>query len=468
MSARLPLRIHSILAVALVVSAAAIPGCSEPRDGPANTGDGSGRPPNLLLVIADDVGRDLLPVYGLSPDAPRTPTLDQLARQGVRFDNAYSFPWCSPTRAGILTGLYAPRHLGMGRAIRVERDSEVSLPNGIVTLPGVLDRSSRWEWSHALVGKWHLTKMADGAVDAPLRHGFQQFKGAIGNLYASHAYDRKEQNYYDWERVADGVVERNRTYATTQTVDDALDVIGGMQQPWFVWLAFQAAHDPYDAPPDELHSYGDLGEAPVALRYRAMVEALDRELGRLLASLDAQTRRNTLVIFVGDNGSDPEALTGEFEGLHGKPTLFELGVHVPMIVSGESVAQPGRAFDGLVHTNDIFATVLDIAGIPANQRPAKLDSVSFLRALLDPRTEAGREVVYSETYAPNGSGPYQYRARMLRDERFKLIEHGNGKTSFFDLRDRSVEGPPLDVDDLEPEARAAYEMLKLRLSRGEF
>jgi arylsulfatase A-like enzyme len=356
----------------------------------------------------------------------------------------------------------------MGRAIQVERDSEVSLPADVLTLPGALDRSTQWEWSHALIGKWHLTKMADGAVDAPLRHGFQQFQGAIANLYASHAYDGKEQNYYNWERVVNGAVERTSTYATTQAVDDALAVIGGMQQPWFLWLAFQTAHDPYDAPPDDLHSYGDLGDAPVAVRYRAMVEALDRELGRLLSSMDPKTRRNTLVIFVGDNGSDPEALTRDLEGLHGKPTLFELGVHVPLIVSGESVAQPDRVFDGLVHTNDIFATVLDIGGVPATQRPSELDSISFLPALLDPRTHGGREVVYSETYSPNGSGPYQYRARMLRDERFKLIEHANGKTSFFDLRGRSVEGPPLDVDDLEPDARAAYKMLKLRLSRGEF
>jgi arylsulfatase B len=468
MQPNLPIRTNWPLVAALVLLASGISGCSESRDEPANRRDVSGRPPNVLLVIADDVGRDLLPVYGLSPDAPPTPTIDQLAQDGVRFANAYSFPWCSPTRAGILTGMYPPRHFGIGRAIRVERDSEVSLPTDAMTLPRALDRSTQWEWSHALVGKWHLTKMADGAVDAPLRHGFQRFRGSIANLYANHAYDGNEQNYYDWERVDGGGVERTSTYATTQTVDDALAVIGEMKPPWFLWLAFQTAHDPYDAPPDDLHGYGDLSGAPVAVRYRAMVEALDRELGRLLSSMEPETRRNTLVIFIGDNGSDPEALTGGLEGLHAKPTLFELGVHVPLIVSGEHVAQPGRVFDGLVHTNDIFASVLEIGDVLATQSPSELDSISFVPALLDPLVSSAREVVYSETYAPNGPGPYQHRARMLRDERFKLIEHANGSASFFDLRGQSVEGPPLDVDQLEPNARAAYDSLRRRLNRGDF
>jgi arylsulfatase A-like enzyme len=457
----------ALLAVPIVF-ALGFSGCSELRDEPAGSGDRGDRPPNVLLIVADDVGRDLVSAYDLSPDAPPTPTIDQLAQQGVIFANAYAFPWCSPTRAGILTGLYPPRHFGIGRAIRVERDTEVSLPLDVLTLPRALDQSTQWEWSHALVGKWHLTKMADGAVDAPLRHGFQRFQGAIANLYPQHAYDGKDQNYYDWERVVDGKVERTSNYATTQAVDDSLAVIGEMKQPWFLWLAFQTAHDPYDAPPDELHSYGDLGGASVAVRSRAMVEALDRELGRLLSSMDPEVRRNTLVIFAGDNGTDEVAFTGDLEDLPGKSTVFELGVHVPLIVSGDRVAQPDRVFDGLVHTNDIFATVLDIGGVLATQRPSEFNSISFLPALLNPRAPGAREVVYSETYDPNGPGPYRYRARMLRDERFKLIERGNGTEKFFDMRGRIAEGPPLDVDDLEPDARAAYDMLKRRLSRGEF
>jgi len=457
-----------VLLVALVVLSLGVQGCSESRDEPAGSGDGSGRPPNVLLVVADDVGLDMVSAYGVSPDAPPTPTIDELAQQGVRFTNAYAFPWCSPTRAGILTGLYPPRHFGIGRAIRVERDTEVSLPVDVLTLPQALDRSTRWEWNHALVGKWHLTKMADGAVDAPLRHGFQRFQGAIANLYPRHAYDGKNQDYYDWERVVDGTVARTSTYATTQAVDDALDVIGEMKPPWFLWLAFQTAHDPYDAPPDDLHSYGDLSEAPVTVRYRAMVEALDRELGRLLSSMDPETRRNTLVIFVGDNGTDEVAFTGKLEGLPGKSTVFELGVRVPLIVSGESVAQPGRAFDGLAHTNDIFATVLEIGGVLEAHRPSEFNSISLLPNLLNPRAPDAREVVYSETYDPNGPGPYKYHVRMLRDERFKLVERGNGTERFFDLKGRIAEGRPLDIDDLEPDARAAYDELKRRLSQGEF
>jgi arylsulfatase A-like enzyme len=199
-----------------------------------------------------------------------------------------------------------------------------------------------------------------------------------------------------------------------------------------------------------------------------MVEALDRELGRLLASMDPEARRNTLVVFVGDNGTDEVAFTGKLDGLPGKATVFELGVHVPLIVSGESVAQPGRVFDGLVHTNDIFATVLEIGGVLAAHRPSEFNSISFLPNLLNPRAPGAREVVYSETYDPNGPGPYKYHVRMLRDERFKLIERGNGTESFFDLRGRIAEGRPLDIDGLEPDARAAYNELKRRLSQGEF
>ncbi len=420
-------------------------------------------PPNVLLIIADDVGIDLVGAYDAGGEPPPTPTLDALAANGIRFDHAYAYPWCSPTRVALLTG-HAHREFGIGRAIRAENDRDASLPLAADTLPKLLDTSPQG-WSHALIGKWHLSTLAEDPHDAPLRHGFDRFVGSFANLYARHAYDGEEQSYYDWERSEDGDVARSRTYVTTQNVNDALDVIDTLQEPWLTWLAFPAAHDPWNPPPEDLHGYGPLDDdAEMGIRYRAIVEAMDREIGRLLASMDPATRARTLIVFVGDNGTTRGAMRGPFEGAPAKGTVYEPGVHVPLIVSGAAVAAPGRRVEGLVRVNDLFATLLDLADVDPG--PLAVPARSFARGLVDPQAEIGADTVFIETFAPNGDGPWdEAEAAMARDHRFKLIEE-EGTEALYDLEGRLVEGEPLDLEALTDEQAAARDRLRTALTRG--
>jgi arylsulfatase A-like enzyme len=174
----------------------------------------------------------------------------------------------------------------------------------------------------------------------------------------------------------------------------------------------------------------------------------------------AETRNNTLVVFVGDNGRT-------WRPPQRKGSVCEEGIHVPLIISGPPVSTPGATSDALVHTNDLFSLVLDVAGVPGSRRPRELDSVSPLPYLIDARAPSQREVVYSEAFVPNGPGPYRKRQRALLDERWKLIDHQT-HYEFFDLVagggdvDNLLEGP------LDEEQRSAFERLRERLEDGDF
>lgn len=414
-------------------------------------------PPNVLLVIMDDVGTDLVSAYGFGHDSPPTPTLDALAEEGLVMERAYAYPWCSPTRAALLTG-ERPRTWGLGRAVRVQDPDEVSLALQSTTLPERLDRS-RHDWSHALIGKWHLTRMDDGAEVAPLRHGFDTFRGHVANLYQRHAFDGQAQGFYDWERIVDGAVSRTTRYATTQTADDAIAVIDEMPAPWFVWLAFHAAHEPFQPPPEALHSYGNIDDASVDVRYKAMVEALDTELGRILDQLPPEDRARTVTIVMGDNGTSGQALTGPLDGLPNKSSVFELGIRVPVIVHWPGLAAPGRRFGGLIQAEDVHATIAHLARVPARDTAGR----SFLRLLVDPEADVGRDVVISEVFEPNGSSAPPVWALAARDDRYKLIERASGPV-FYDLEGRDFEGAALATDGLSDDAQRAFDRLSTELA----
>ncbi len=420
-------------------------------------------PPNVLFIVMDDVGLDLLSAYGIAPDAPPTPTLDNLADEGVLFTRAYALPWCSPTRAAVLTGRNAPRDYRIGRAVQAENATDVSLPLDAVTIPQMLDEHSPWTWSHAHIGKWHLTKLADGPADAPLRHGYQRFRGAIANPYQQHALDGRPQNYYDWERSVEGIVTRTNEYATSKMVDDANEVIAELTEPWFVWLAPFAAHDPYQAPPAHLHSSGDVSTADSPTLARAMVEALDTEIGRLLETMPAEVRENTMIVVMGDNGSPSGVATATRRGLPTKGTVYEDGIHVPLIITGPLIREPGRIHDGLVLAQDLFSTILDIAGVLRSNRPIEASAFSILPQLLDPSAESTRLGLSIEAFEPNGPGPYTSHQIMVFDGRFKLIADQSGNEHLFDLEGKMNEDSPLDPSAWTSEQAAAHRALKTEL-----
>ncbi len=374
--------------------------------------------PNILLVIADDLGVDQLAAYGAPHPAP-TPTIDTLAAEGMLFTKAWSHPVCSPTRSAIFTGRHSFRtgvgwaQVGPSGALGA---SEYSLSQalGELSIP------------RANIGKWHL----GGGTHAPNDFGYDYYSGLIAGALP---------NYSRWPKTTNGETVTSTEYATTDNVNEAIDWVGQQTQPWFLWLAFNAPHTPFHKPPSHLHSSDHLsGKAKdIATNpgnyYRAMVEAMDTELGRLLGSMDQATRDNTIIVFLGDNGSPGQVVEAPFDPARAKGTLYEGGVHVPMIISGPAIRQKGSFNHQLVSDVDLFATILELAGGNLAQVPEgiAIDSYSLIPTLNN-TAQAVRTYTFTESFQETELTA-DNTGKAIRNQRYKLIRFDSGRREFYDL-----------------------------------
>jgi arylsulfatase A-like enzyme len=414
---------------------------------------------NVLVLVLDDVGVDKVRAYG-HPTAPPTPTLDALAAEGVRFDRAYASPVCSPTRGVLLTGRHA-RRSGLGWIVDTG-DADYGLPLAALTIPEALDDARTGPWATSAVGKWHLApKGFPDHLRHPLDQGFDWYAGAIGNP----SY-REDRGYFAWDKDVNGVVEPSSTYMTTDTADDAIARAGEMPEPWFLYVAFNAVHTPLAPPPPELTGLTVDDDAPTEVLYDATLEALDREVGRLLAGLDPAVRARTTIVALGDNGTSPEGIDPPLDPRRAKETPYELGIHVPLLIAGPHVAEPGSVSRAMVHVADLMPTVAELAGIPLTgpddalaldlSPPVPLDGRSLLPLLADPRAP-GHDRVYTEGFFPNGpADDRDIDRRTLRDERYKLVRLVEGPDELYDLSgDPLDDGPNLLEHPTEAARRAA-------------
>jgi len=401
---------------------------------------------NLLLIIADDLG----------PNPGNTPNIDALAQQGVLFRNAYSNPVCSTSRATMLTGRYGWR-TGVGRGIGQFNDFELSVDE--VSLADILPAS----WAKGAVGKWHM--QSDPGADPllhPLLLGFDHYSGGMDVFPGVFTGD-----FTNFVKNVNGVTHIEPTYATTDEVNDAIQFIGGQgSAPWFLWLAFHAPHAPFHKPPAPLPSFNlpPIVQDDVPLHVKAMIEAMDTEIGRLFASVNPAVLADTLIIFIGDNGTDKLPTTAPFNPNHAKKTIYEGGINVPLIVAGPGVVQ-GAECAGLVNTTDIFATLADVAGVP---HPTGADSVSLVPYFSTPSLPSLRDHVSGEYFSKNGWGPYEQMDRAIRGERYKLLRWHDPfaltyAESFFDLQIDLFEANDLLLGTLTPSEQAAYERLSAAL-----
>lgn len=360
---------------------------------------------NVLVILIDDVGVDRIAAYAEHPDPGVTPVIDELAATGVLFRNAWVHPGCTTTRASLLTGRFPSRH-GLGTLVK-PTDLH-GLPLSEITIPEMLRGGTDGLYTSFAVGKWHLAGVLDTMVH-PLDQGFVRHAGTAGNI----------DSYYSWEKVVDGVPSQSTTYATSDVVDEALASIQATAEPWFGWVSFQAAHQPYHWPPPELSSSFSGHEGSIA-QHKAAIEALDTEIGRLLQGVDLD---DTTVFLIGDNGTPPDVTDAPFDPEHAKGTTFEGGVNVPWIVTGSQVQHPGSESDALVLAVDLFATVAEIAGIDlqVELELVEHDSLSFLDVIRDPLAEPVRSIAFTESFLPNGPGPYARRQLGIRDHRFKIV-----------------------------------------------
>lgn len=423
-------------------------------------GDGGTPPPpepaNVMVLVLDDVGVDMLGAFDVHPSFPPTPNIDALIADGVLFERCYTPPSCSPTRAAVLTGRHSFR-TGIGQPIN-ELLPEPALLLSERTLPEVLAAGSARPIASSAIGKWHLGSESAGGADHPNLQGFEWFEGPLGNLF-------NNQTYFNYAKIRNGVRYTSDVYATTDQVNDALGRIAAMPEPWLLWVGFSAAHTPLHAPPAHLHTYSLAGD-PAATPYEhycAMVQALDTELGRLLAGIDPAVRARTTVILLGDNGSPQQVVIPPSIPSQSKGSLFEGGVRVPLVISGHQVAARGQRCLSLVQTVDLFPTIVGLFGADLEQgvgdgRP--IDGRDLAPYLADVAATQLRSYVAVDKFEPNGFGPYTEKGAMIRDERWKLIRRSGQPDALFDLEGRDREGPDLNTGTLDGEQQKALARLR--------
>lgn len=417
-------------------------------------------PPNIILIIADDFGVEAAALDPASPcytvgapeDAAKMPHIASLCDRGVRFDEAWAYPTCSPTRATMLTGEYPLRH-GVGTAIKARN----SLPIDAETLPERLS-AAPIPYVSANIGKWHVSQGADD----PRAQGYDTARGTIAGTLP---------DFREWKRVVDGQENDETRYATSVAVDDSIDWLEEIRlassphrdKPFFLWLAFHAPHTPLHVPPAHLHSRSIDDSADDAEKFAAMCEALDAEVGRLFEHLESTDEfDNTIVIFMGDNGTAKSTTRSPYNRNRAKASLYEGGIRVPLIIAGPGVRDGSER--SLVSIVDLHATILELAGA----LPAGEDSVSLAGRLSDPSAPSARRYSFSEHLAAGqGAGGAQY-GRTIRDETHKYIcvinDDGSTHEELYDLRDGLGERTDLLGAPLDDTGQAAIGQLKAQMS----
>jgi len=333
--------------------------------------------PNILLIIADDMGLDASPNYTVGSIKPNLPIIENLVQTGITFNNVWSNPTCSPTRATILTGKY-----GFNTGV-LKVDDELSTSE--TSLQKYLDTQLNSTYSSAVIGKWHLSKDANH----PNNIGLNYYAGSIGGGL---------KNYWDWDLVINGEKTPSTYYNTSKYTDLAIDWVNNQSDPWFLWLAYNAPHTPFHLPPTNLHTQGELPTDDTSINtnplpyYLASIEAMDSEIGRLLNEMSTEEKDNTVIIFIGDNGT-PNQVVQEYDSRRAKGSIYQGGINVPMIISGKNVNRFNEIENSLINTTDLFATIANIAGVQVDEIN---DSKNFIDLFSNSEVKI-RDYVYAET-----------------------------------------------------------------------
>jgi arylsulfatase A-like enzyme len=382
--------------------------------------------PNILMIVADDLGYADLSCYGRSDYS--TPTLDALARRGMRFTQAYANSClCTNTRVALMTGRWQYRFtLGLAEPLRhADRDRPgMGLPPDHPTLPGLLRDAG---YSTALIGKWHL---GSPPRHGPLRSGYDAFFGISGGHagYFTHRGEGGDPDLYEGEAT----VEREG-YLTDLLSDRAVDHVAqaaGSRRPFFLSLHYTAPHWPWSAPSVEQASR--VGEAMVVARrlsteggspriYAEMVTTMDRGIGRVLDALERQgVADDTLVIFTSDNGGERYSNMWPLVGR--KRDLLEGGQRVPLKVAWPRRVRAGDVSEQVAISMDLTATCLAAGGAVMPQA-TPLDGVDLM-----PQLSQGAPTIERTLYW-RMQDPEQ---RAIRRGRWKYLRI-DGKEFLYDL-----------------------------------
>ena len=433
--------------------------------------------PNIVFILADDLGWMDLGCYG--SDLHETPVLDKLAKQSVRFTNAYAAsPVCTPTRASILTGKFPARlHMTIwresaaqrGRRRLLEPIARGDLPLEEVTLAERLQQAGYYT---AHVGKWHL-----GRAEAyPQTHGFDiNIGGTLWGAPQTFFYPyRGEQYFRQWRYVPDLEPGRTGEYLTDRLTDKALEIIDREgHRPFFLNLWYHTVHTPIEGKRALVEKYrARLREQPsesaksrihVNPDYAAMVESLDANVGRVLAKLEERgIAEKTIVVFFSDNGGftgscklhPGRAVTSNAPLRSGKGSLYEGGIRVPLMIRWPGVTH-AAVCDVPVISCDLYPTLLRMVGLDSDPQhsPDGIDLISLLKEpnrAMDPRALFFHYPHYYQTTSPVSA---------VRQGEWKLLHYyEDSQIELYNLRE-----DPGERNDLSKSSPAIAKRLEKKL-----
>jgi arylsulfatase A-like enzyme len=420
--------------------AAALAGCGAGPDG------GVAPRPNLVLILADDLGYRDLGIQG-SPFA-LTPRIDSLARDGTRFTQAYvTAPLCAPTRAALLTGRDANRfgYTSITGSFRDQIRRDIGVPLSERLLSELLRDAG---YATGVFGKWHLGVLPKYR---PRARGFGSF---FGYLAGAHAH-------LDWSGGLFGPVFRDdgpvlgKGHLTDAIAAEAAAFVTAQgDRPFFLYVPFGAVHTPFQASEADLAAVSDLPQESRVMA--AMIRGLDRGVGRILDALrDAGVAENTLVVFLNDNGGVP--LVSDNHPLRGgKGSLLEGGIRVPMLARWPAALAAGTVYDDPVSCLDLFPTFAAAAGV-ALPEALSLDGVDLLPQMTGvsedpPHTRLFWRWLDQAAVREGSLKLVRYRLGTARESQEAPIRSG-----LYDLaRDP---GERVDLSDRLPETRRRLERL---------
>lgn len=416
----------------------------------------SAEKPNILFILVDDLGRQDLQCYG--SQFYETPNMDSIASAGVKFENAYSaHPRCVPSRFAIFSGKYPARYGVPGFP---DKEYEQTLPLKLNTFSEHLEKAG---YETGYIGKWHLG--GDG--------GEPNYQGFKTSIMAGHA-GAPPSYFFPFHIAKKGkskeefppVKGEKGEYLTDRLTDEAINFIRtNKDKPFHLTLAHYAVHTPIEAPEELVKKYkdklkkmnieaggkskdSDLKTDTTGLYktmqnnpdYAAMIETVDRGIGRILEELKALgLEKNTVVILTSDHGglssrglqSNRSLATSNLPYRHGKGWLYEGGIRVPMLVKWPAAVKAGQTSSQLTTGTDHYPTILHLAGLDP-VRGDHTDGVSYMPALEGRKYERGPVFWHSPVARPKQTGDTNMTAMITG--KYKLIEcHDNNSIELYDL-----------------------------------
>jgi len=309
--------------------------------------------PNIIIILADDAGYSDFGFMG--SDEIKTPNLDQLAFDGVVFNNAYvSASVCSPSRAGLLTGMYQQR---FGHECNLDSDVNNSFDPNQITIAEALKTEG---YNNGLIGKWHL---GDKTQNHPLKNGFDYFWGFISGA-RNYFYNPNEVNRNSIRNVVENYSQTKfEGYLTDVLGEKAISFINKNNQsnnPFFLFLSFNAPHTPMQAKEEVLKKFKDNPRQV----YASMMWSMDEAIGNVIDALKENNQYdNTIIYFLSDNGAAMSNNASPFPFKGWKGNQFEGGIKTPMIMTWKNKIKSNTQFDGFISALDIFKTSLEVSNV---------------------------------------------------------------------------------------------------------